>query len=244
MEWYSHQLDVNPIPTKCITCGLIAGTGDFMCQSLTAPSDRDNESVHDRRINTESPLSLFSWWDPLRTARFVCVGIVYVGPTTHVWFNWLARTFPGSHPAQVAKRVVIDQALFSPVFMAVWLPVMWTLESFSESIQGKRTAPESSPISISLFAKRLQQELFPVVVANWILWIPAQAINFRFVPIKFQVLFSNVVDLLWNAYLSFYNSSSQQEAKDDMTNDQDIRTTQALTTGDSRPLMVRNEAAT
>lgn len=38
---------------------------------------------------------------------------------------------------------------------------------------------------------------------SWALWIPAQAVNFYFMPVKFQVLFTNVFELLWNAYLSF-----------------------------------------
>jgi FtsH-binding integral membrane protein len=45
-----------------------------------------------------------------------------------------------------------------------------------------------------------------IVVANWALWVPAQFVNFAVVPLKFQVLYSNVVALVWNVYLSYTTS--------------------------------------
>jgi len=41
------------------------------------------------------------------------------------------------------------------------------------------------------------------VVASWLLWVPAQLVNFAFIPGKFQVLFSNGAGFVWNAYLSW-----------------------------------------
>lgn len=38
---------------------------------------------------------------------------------------------------------------------------------------------------------------------NWLLWIPAQFINFKFVPPNLRVLAVNVVALVWNVYMSF-----------------------------------------
>jgi hypothetical protein len=48
------------------------------------------------------------------------------------------------------------------------------------------------------------KETFPdVYVANVMLWGPVQLFNFRFVTQKYQVLFANMISLVWNAYLSF-----------------------------------------
>lgn len=41
------------------------------------------------------------------------------------------------------------------------------------------------------------------VKANWMLWVPAQFINFRFVPVHHQVLVANITALLWNVYFSY-----------------------------------------
>ena len=49
---------------------------------------------------------------------------------------------------------------------------------------------------------KLRSDWAGTVIANWSLWIPAQYINFKYIPIQFQVLFSNSVGFIWNLYLS------------------------------------------
>lgn len=44
------------------------------------------------------------------------------------------------------------------------------------------------------------------VRSNWILWVPANFVNFRFVPVPLQVAFSNFVALFWNTYVSFVSN--------------------------------------
>ena len=48
----------------------------------------------------------------------------------------------------------------------------------------------------------VRSDWWPVVTANWKLWVPAQLVNFGVVPLHFQVLFANGVALVWNVYLS------------------------------------------
>lgn len=55
----------------------------------------------------------------------------------------------------------------------------------------------------AVISNRIFESMPSVMMVNWGLWIPAQVINFRFVPVKFQVLYSNVIALLFNAYLSY-----------------------------------------
>lgn len=78
----------------------------------------------------------------------------------------------------------------------IWLPCLWTLE-------GERDG--------AVMGQRIISSMPSVMVANWGLWIPAQIINFRFVPTKFQVLYSNFIALIWNVYLSY--SQTRKESK-------------------------------
>jgi FtsH-binding integral membrane protein len=64
-----------------------------------------------------------------------------------------------------------------------------------------------------VIVQRLAASMPSVLVANWGLWIPAQIVNFRFVPGKFQVLYSNVVALLWNVYLSYFQASKREQVE-------------------------------
>ncbi|CAM9721811.1 unnamed protein product, partial [Phaeothamnion confervicola] len=49
---------------------------------------------------------------------------------------------------------------------------------------------------------KLKQDFVPTLISNWGVWMPAVALNFRFVPPRFQVLFSNAVGFFWQIYLS------------------------------------------
>ena len=65
----------------------------------------------------------------------------------------------------------------------------------------------------SKLPERLKENVPPIVMANWALWIPAQGVNFYLLPVKYHLLFSNFVALAWNAYLSYSNQQiSEKEA--------------------------------
>ena len=42
-----------------------------------------------------------------------------------------------------------------------------------------------------------------LVQVNWALWVPAQYINFKFVPPNLRVLAVNITALVWNVYMSY-----------------------------------------
>ena len=122
-------------------------------------------------------------WDLVRTGRFAALGTLWVGPVLHYWYGALFQAFP----KQVLLRVAVDQVAFAPVFLTSFLSWLWCLEG---------EQPSKLP-------SRLKDNVPEIVVVNWSLWIPAQAINFHFVLPKYHVLFSNIVALVWNAYLSY-----------------------------------------
>lgn len=179
LAWYSTKLDTHPMITKCITSGLISAAGDAICQSLTLP-DQSNEKDAENTKNM---------WDVQRTSRFAILGALWVGPVLHFWYGTLFQMFS----KRVLARVVVDQFAFSPIFVTSFLSLLWTWE-------GEKPAN---------LAPRLQENIPSILVANWTLWIPAQVLNFHFVPVKYQVLFSNFVALAWNAYLSYTSHESK-----------------------------------
>ncbi|RRT61729.1 hypothetical protein B296_00012809 [Ensete ventricosum] len=158
-------LDKHPVITKALTSALLNLIGDLICQLL---------------IDQVSKLDL------RRTIVFTFLGLSLVGPTLHFWYLYLSKlvTFPGALGAFL--RLLLDQLIFSPIFLGVFL--------------GSVVALEGRPYQIK---HKLQQEWFSAVLANWQLWIPFQFLNFQFVPQKFQVLAANIVALAWNVILSF-----------------------------------------
>jgi protein Mpv17 len=51
-----------------------------------------------------------------------------------------------------------------------------------------------------------RSKLWEVLQTNWLVWFPVQGLNFFWVPVKYRVLFVNVVALFWSAYLSYMAS--------------------------------------
>ena len=211
LQWYSDMLDTHPVATKCITSGLIAGAGDFLCQSMlretSAATDKDKEEQQLLRRrqseitqyhlppnnNTFAAASMTAnplyWWDSERTARFVLQGALLTGPGVHAWYTWLNRCVPGTATPQVLKRIVLDQFLWNPAFISVRLAFLWFLE-------GQLTTPQA-------FGQQLAN-LYPnLMPQTWSLWVPALFVNFKYVPLKYQLLYANVVSLVWNAIFSY-----------------------------------------
>eukprot|EP00882_Tetradesmus_deserticola_P023055 GHRQ01025086.1.p1 GENE.GHRQ01025086.1~~GHRQ01025086.1.p1 ORF type:complete len:123 (+),score=21.77 GHRQ01025086.1:240-608(+) len=88
-----------------------------------------------------------------------------------------------------------DQLAFAPLFVGSMIAIL--------------TAVDGKPDRV---ADTLKADLPSAVRANWALWVPAQFLNFRFVPAQYQVLFSNVVALAWNVYFSFATRPKTAEA--------------------------------
>lgn len=127
-----------------------------------------------------------------RTANFTIMGAVLIGPMLHHWYSLLGSKFPGTSTLATLYRVGFDQFLFAPFAI---LPAVF---SFTQVFNG---TPELIP-------QKLHEEWMPTCIANFSLWIPAQLINFKFVPPQYQVLFANVVGLFWNVYLSAATNKS------------------------------------
>ncbi|KAL8457219.1 hypothetical protein ACS0TY_035169 [Phlomoides rotata] len=165
LSWYLSLLAKHPVITKAVTSAFLTLVGDLICQLLV-----DQAKSLDLR----------------RTFTFTLLGLVLVGPTLHFWYLYLSKLVTASGASGAIIRLLLDQFIFSPIFIGTFLSTLVTLE-------GKP----------SLVIPKLQQEWFSSVVANWQLWIPFQFLNFRFVPQQFQVLAANFIALIWNVILSY-----------------------------------------
>lgn len=207
LAWYSRQLDTHPLSTKALTSGIIAATGDFVSQSYIQSSDSTNSEGESHAWNRE------------KTGRFFLLGAGLVAPATHFWYNFIGQRFPGSKWTAVLQRLACDQLLFAPCFTALWLASLWTLENnvpvSQSSMKHSREDDLRTDHSFSMMIHRLANTVPGVVVANWALWIPGMALNFRFVPIKYQVLFGNFLGFTWNIYLSYATACKESTTTED-----------------------------
>jgi protein Mpv17 len=128
------------------------------------------------------------------------MNVFMVGPTLHYWYRWLGIRFPGTSMGSVAKRVFTDEFIFTPLYYPVFLTLLWKLE-------------HGEKLSFTKIGSMLWAEMPTLILAEWIIYVPTQSLNFRYVPGKFQVLFSNVVGIVWNGYLSWTADKAHEGAE-------------------------------
>jgi len=164
---YLNALEKNPLATKCATSGVLNALGDLFAQF--AFDDAAKNGIDWRRAGI-----------------FTFLGGFLVGPTLHFWYSTLGRIVTAQGSAKAFISLVLDQGVFAPAFLCVFLSSLFTIEGKAHEIVPK-----------------LKQDFASTVTANWNIWIPFQYLNFRFVPLNLQVAAANVVALLWNTYLSW-----------------------------------------
>jgi hypothetical protein len=184
-------LERRPFLTKGLTSGFVAANGDLLCQYL----------MHRNNGTTERNGSFWNVWSKRRTIHFFCLGSLWVAPVLHVWYGSLSRVTVAAASSRskwrlLAKRVALDQFVFTPVFFPTFLIGLWWLDG---------------SLSWDMVQRQLPAIMPHMLCANWAIWIPAQAINFSLVPLPYQVLFSNVVSLLWNAVVSYLEQQKKQQ---------------------------------
>lgn len=109
-----------------------------------------------------------------RTTRFMSYGFL-MSPIQHRWFRFLSATFPVTKTATwlpALKRVAFDQFLFAPAGLAAFFTFMTIAEG-----GGKRAVQ-----------RKFQDVYVPALKANYMVWPAVQIINFRIMPIQYQIV--------------------------------------------------------
>jgi len=213
---YNQYYAARPVLTTMITNAVLGGIADTVAQTLTAVRERavrkkggpgkddflaieiheldrrnsfnENDLIPDSKI-------LPPPFDFERTTRFMSYGFL-MSPIQHRWFGFLSRTFPVSKTATwlpALKRVAFDQFLFAPAGLAAFFTFMTVAEG-----GGKRAVQ-----------RKFQDVYVPALKANYMVWPAVQLINFRVMPIQFQIPFVSTVGIAWTAYLSLTNSADE-----------------------------------
>jgi len=104
----------------------------------------------------------------------------------HFWYNYLDRILPGKGIKVVMKKIISDQILFSPI--CIWSCL--SVACFINGLDKERSFKEIMSKGTKLY------------IAEWVIWPPAQFVNFYFLPTRYRVLYDNTISLLYDTYTS------------------------------------------
>eukprot|EP00928_Gymnodinium_smaydae_P046990 TRINITY_DN31333_c0_g1_i1.p1 TRINITY_DN31333_c0_g1~~TRINITY_DN31333_c0_g1_i1.p1 ORF type:complete len:282 (-),score=31.63 TRINITY_DN31333_c0_g1_i1:205-1050(-) len=141
--------------------------------------------------------------DLQRLLTFGSVGIWWTGAFQHYWLNFLARHFVGSSPRVVATKVALNQLIVHPF---IYFPAFFL---WNGKVYGGKSVEEIS--------SKFQAEAPSCILHMWCLWIPANVVQFHYIPVPMQVLYISVVNFVWNTMLSWtYNRVLTTEIEDSL----------------------------
>ena len=150
-----------------------------------------------------------SCWDKKRT-KFMATAGCTVGIFCHHWYNFIDHRLPGRSIRVVLKKVFVDQTVASPIVILLFFATLGVLK--------KATLEETW--------EEVKDKAIRLYTAEWIIWPPAQIINFYILPTKYRVLYDNTISLGYDVYTSYVINDDCKKHKLDEEDDKNVENDQ------------------
>lgn len=181
--------------TMMVTNAILGGIADTVAQTITSIRERalrkpggmgkdDDIAIEIHELDHKNPFfdrdlipdskALPPPFDFERLTRFMAYGFC-MAPVQFKWFQFLGRIFPitkASAFGPAMKRVAFDQLIFAPFGVGMFFTVMTVAEG-----GGKRAV-----------SHKLRDMYVPTLKANYVVWPAVQVVNFRLMPVQFQLV--------------------------------------------------------
>lgn len=118
---------------------------------------------------------------------------------THYWYIYLDR-FMGRGRTQklVLKKVLIDQIVFSPINLVCYFGTVGLLERRSLRY---------------IYDEFKQKGMGNIYLVEWGIWPAAQYVNFYLLPMRYRILFDNVISFFFDVYSPFVKYKTELEGQ-------------------------------
>lgn len=134
---------------------------------------------------------------------------VIIGPLNYYWYFYLDKAFPGRTVQTIAKKILLDQMIGATLYTFLFIVVVCLLEGKSVGVSLEEFRQKFLYIYLVWFLckflsqKKCHKNWFFDLKIDWLVWPPAQAINFYLVPSHLRMAFVNLILVGWNIFLSF-----------------------------------------
>ncbi|CAL9132997.1 unnamed protein product [Musa textilis] len=185
-RWYQNCLAVHPVRTQMVSSAFLWGLGDIGAQVVTQRTlwhQSQDKKEENKEINID-------WRRVATTSMF---GFAFVGPIGHYWYEYLDRIIQVRLQLQpksmkfVTSKVAADGLIFGPLDLLIFFSYMGL----------------ASGRSISQVKEDVKRDFLPALIVGGTVWPIVQVANFRFVPVRYQLLYVNLFCLLDSSFLSW-----------------------------------------
>lgn len=190
-RWLLHN---RPFVTNVLTSCTFMTAGDLISQLLLQRPNKSEEVSQGASFIDQINLK--------QTAKFALAGLIFVGPTVRGCLVLIDKLFgPTTSVRVLAKKLLVDQGLIAPCFLAGNISVLTMI--------GTR--------SIDSVKSELERSYLGLLKANYCFWPFVQVINFYFIPLAYRVPFGSSAALAWITILSYKISNKQTASPNELT---------------------------
>ncbi|KAJ0262574.1 Peroxisomal membrane 22 kDa [Hirschfeldia incana] len=176
LRWYLRNLESHPFVTKSVTTSLIYMAADLTSQMITMQPSGS--------------------YDLIRTARMASFGLLFLGPSQHLWFSYLSRILPKRDVLTTVKKIMMGQVLFGPFSNSVFY-------SYNAALQGENSEEVLA---------RLKRDLLPTLKNGLMYWPVCDFVTFRYVPVHLQPLMNSSCAYIWTIYLTYMANQTKADS--------------------------------
>jgi protein Mpv17 len=159
---------------------------DSTQQALVPALDSSNNNNNSKQAANEGSL--------LHKLSCVFKSGLIIGTLNHYWYVLLDGRLPGHAGKIVALKVLLDQLVASNLTNAGFFMTCGLFE-------GKTPQQCTNELSAKYLFLYLSDIIF---------WVPAQAINFKYVPAKYRVAYVSAATVVWNIFLCYHRNNDIQ----------------------------------
>ena len=170
---YIVFINKKPILTKALTQFILFGTSDLICQ------------LFEKRSCVKYKFDL------TRIFKQAIFGFVFA-PYCHFHFcKVIPFLFPAIHGQYskhlIFKRMIYDQTIHAGFFTLVFYYYMGIMK-------GRKYNEIKEEIRI---------KFYPTMIDNWKVWPLAMLINYKYIPLMYSLLYTNIIGIFWLTYMSY-----------------------------------------
>ncbi|XP_049808053.1 mpv17-like protein isoform X1 [Schistocerca nitens] len=118
--------------------------------------------------------------------RYAVYGCVIQSNILLFWYRWLDRRFVGTAAATVLKKMLLDQFVLTPPLLVAFYVSMSLMERKKDLFEECRN------------------KLVPTFKTSCLFWMPAQLVNFMWVPPAARVIYVGSCALVWVNILCWF----------------------------------------
>jgi len=120
-------------------------------------------------------------YDLKRTLIMGSFGLLWFGPLATTWYRFAHRKM-----LSPLRSILTDQLMIAPTIMGGFCFLH----------------PIANGTSVNDSFDKFKIKFLSTITSAWMLWTPAQIINFYFVPYQFRGIYGLCVALVWSTFLS------------------------------------------